>query len=50
MSNNSYFLGVDGGGSKTTAVVFNEKVNSYAALTAKASTIIPLVLKPHVSQ
>lgn len=25
MSNNSYFLGVDGGGSKTTAVVFNEK-------------------------
>ena len=25
MSNNSYFLGVDGGGTKTTAVVFNEK-------------------------
>ncbi len=25
MSGNSYFLGVDGGGSKTTAVVFNEK-------------------------
>lgn len=25
MSNPSYFLGVDGGGSKTTAVVFNEK-------------------------
>ncbi len=24
MNNNSYFLGVDGGGSKTTAVVFNE--------------------------
>lgn len=25
MNGNSYFLGVDGGGSKTTAVVFNEK-------------------------
>ncbi len=25
MHNNKYFLGVDGGGSKTTAVVFNEK-------------------------
>ena len=25
MNNNLYFLGVDGGGSKTTAVVFNEK-------------------------
>lgn len=25
MSGNSYFLGVDGGGSKTTAVVFNDK-------------------------
>ena len=25
MSNNYYFLGIDGGGTKTTAVVFNEK-------------------------
>ena len=28
MNGNSYFLGVDGGGSKTTAVVFNEKTVS----------------------
>ena len=25
MNSNSYFLGIDGGGTKTTAVVFNEK-------------------------